>query len=517
MAYDLPTGNWRDTLTSLHALIFQDVQTELDARGWGEDIAGAFYYKANAKYLTMVLQAVGLDPRNYSHVDLGLWDSVTMYKKSDFKAQPPAPAGLVDPITALNFIEAYGRATNTIPGDAAGVRDGIVFAINNGLSVQSAVNYAREYINSHNSGFTMGSLIKIGVGIIFSAAAAPYLTAMANTIGTSVGLTGEAATAVGKIAIATAQNGGNVEKAVKNYGVSYISQGAGNQIGDFVDSESAGKLVSAATGAALKGGDIQGAVGGAALSLGLSNLSTGASNVSFFDDDDAGDVVEINPGEFTPIETIDNPGELPTMETGTDYTFTEDGSTMWTDSDGSIFVVGEDGSVMHEFADGTAYVTDAEGNTYQVDAEGNAIQTLDTPVTEAGGSIWATISNGIDSLGSLMAQGIKLNAAWQKLKGPAPRVASTIRTANGSTITPNKNGTITTRTPDGKVTTGKMPVGTPFVFPDGSTVINNGDGTITVLNADGTTYTQPIAKSQGDSNTGLLVIGAIVGFLVLKG
>jgi hypothetical protein len=167
--------------------------------------------------------------------------------------------------------------------------------------------------------------------------------------------------------------------------------------------------------------------------------------------------------------------------------------------DGAYTVVNDNGT----------YATDAQGNTIQYDTAGNLVANTAAGQTVNAPQITNTDLTGVvATISSLAQSALQLKQIWNSVGSPAPRVASPIRQASGAVSTPNKDGTITTRLPNGSTTVAAMPVGHAYVFPDGSSVINNGNGTFDTITQDGATRTAPLyVPTSAGSSTGLMVLG----------
>lgn len=136
----------------------------------GEDWGGAIGAQVNDKLMKEFAQQFGLSPEQTKGVSLPLWASVSQYN------------GVKDPISALQMVQQYSsnQPENSV-GDAAGVRDGIAYALANGLDVNAARKFSDDYQSSHAAGGNvMKNLIKGGLVVMGGAALAGAGTAAAG-------------------------------------------------------------------------------------------------------------------------------------------------------------------------------------------------------------------------------------------------------------------------------------------------------------------------------------------------
>lgn len=339
----------------------------------------------------------------------------------------------------------------------------------------------------------------------------PQMLQLASSIGAAVGATGSLATAIGQVALSTVANGGNVEKAINNYGINFVSNGIGGNIGDVTDSIAIGNATAVATATALQGGNIDRAILSSLIQSGSN--STPTTGVPKMDDTyatspDSYVDTGFTGNDFTPDAFVDS---------NSSYDFTQDGSSV-VNADGGQYIISDDGS-LHFIADnGVAYTQNPDGTTDVFDNKGGYVGKADDAFDWSGffDSAVAIVSKAVDV-------SLKVVAAYKKFGSKTPKSATPIRGADGSYTVPNKNGTITITNSTGTRTV-QMAAGQPYVFADGSTVINNGDGTITTINpTTGQTVVTPIGK-QGAigaggllGNTSLLVFGGLALGLVFMG
>lgn len=292
---------------------------------------------------------------------------------------------------------------------------------------------------------------------------------------------------IGNVCINTALNGGNVQSAV----VGAVSGGVGGAVGGAVvsatDSTIAGAAAAAATRAAISGGNIESA---ALQSLVRSGVQSGANILTTSSSSMIGDSTS-DPTYSTAVD-----GGDPT------------GMTQTIDYSGGVY---DPSAVIPPDYAGTP--ADYHDPTWSVDGSSEGA-TLPMPgVTSAPPGPSGVIATGADgsSLTSLAMTGLKLLQSWSGAGQPA------IRTANASTR-PNANGTLTNLQTGAVV---QMPKGSPYLLPNGSLVTNNGDGTYTTITSSGGVST---TAYQGTSIHGgiaglspmLLLGGAAVALLLLS-
>lgn len=334
---------------------------------------------------------------------------------------------------------------------------------------------------------------------IASVALAVWGGALAQSIGKAVVGTQLAASypalpgLVGNVALQTAANGGDIAAAVQNAALGMVGAQAGNLVGG----GAIGAATSAATTAALKGGDLSSAVASSLLSYGAKNVdfdsffsgasATGADNMAL-------DVQSFQP-TASQVTAFDYGAAM-----ASDYGPPEPAS--WQQVDWSQVTPQND------------YTTDRA--TWAIDNPmyGGVDYGGDTstPAPAAGSGS----SDAIVTLTNAALALIKVNAAYQASQQPQPRTAVQ---SGGYVKTPNPNGTITVRnTQTGQTQVTKPEVGAPYVLTNGSTIINNGNGTFTTIRPDGTSITTAYAPA-GTSSAGvppaLLYAGLGLGALLL--
>ena len=305
---------------------------------------------------------------------------------------------------------------------------------------------------------------------------------------------------VGNVALQTAASGGDIGAAVQNAALGLV----GAQAGAAVGGGALGAATSAATVAALRGGDIQSAVASSLLQYGAKNVdfdsfTTGAS--AWGNDNFAPDVAAFDPVS-SGLTWVDASGAGISLDTPFGTNLPPDTALL---SDPGVFGPPEPKS--WEMVDwgsvtpGQDQTTDRA--TWAIDAPqyggtdyggGTPKDPVSAVPASSSGDIFASITSAALAL-------IKVNAAYQASQSPQPRTA----VQSGSYVkTPNPNGTLTVRnTQTGATQTTKPEVGAPYVLPNGSTIINNGNGTFTTIRPDGQTTTAAYASTASAGASGI--------------
>lgn len=347
---------------------------------------------------------------------------------------------------------------------------------------------------------------------IASVALAVWGGALAQTIGKAV-VSAQLAAAypalpglVGNVALQTAANGGDIGAAVQNAALGLV----GVQAGAAVGGGAIGAATSAATVAALRGGDIQTAVASSLLQYGAKNVDfdsffSGASAIGA--DNTPLDVTVFDPAP-SGLSWSDVSGTGISMDTP----FGDPGmygppepANSWEQVDWANVT-----PAMDQTTDRSTWAIDAPmygGTDY---GDGIPKDPVSAVPASSSGDIFATITSAALAL-------IKVNAAYQASQSPQPRTA--VQTG-GYVKTPNPNGTLTVRnTQTGATQTTKPEVGAPYVLPNGSTIINNGNGTFTTIRPDGQTTTTAYAATASAGVGGIppvMLYGALgLGALLL--
>jgi hypothetical protein len=331
--------------------------------------------------------------------------------------------------------------------------------------------------------------------------------------------------ALGKISMRTAMNGGDVKKAVVGYLTGVAGSEAGDVVGSGLDSQAIGNICAAGTTAALNKGDIRTAMTQSLLSQSISpaaeaghGLLNPVSDPSSFETvpevtsltkrsaimDDT--TTDNSAGSDAVISDASDPSAP--LNSGTDAS----GNQQEISPDGSITTYNADGSASQIMPDGTMYTIAADGTVTQTSTDGSVVDITGSAGIPSAAGTGGDISGFVASLTNYANQALQLKQAWLKVGSPPARQAVPVRLANGALVTYNRNGTMTTRQPNGSVATTLIPVGHPYTFPDGVTVMNNGDGTYSTINPDGTTSTAKLPAVSGAGGAALAV-GVGLGLL----
>jgi hypothetical protein len=109
---------------------------------------------------------------------------------------------------------------------------------------------------------------------------------------------------------------------------------------------------------------------------------------------------------------------------------------------------------------------------------------------------------------------------YMQQKQPNIKAATqAVRLPGGGVQVVNKNGTVTTTSPNGQTTTTQIPPGQPYRFPDGTIVMNNGNGSYTRQTATGQLSTVQYGGAGSlvsGNNLPLLAGGALLVFLLMR-
>jgi len=184
-------------------------------------------------------------------------------------------------------------------------------------------------------------------------------------------------------------------------------------------------------------------------------------------------------------------------------------------ADGSGYASGDEQptSAVVQMSDATAHFSDARdsgidysGGPASAPVPGNVLP-ANTPYTFA---------QGVKDATAVVISAIAISDAYIKAHRPASVPAGAKVSAAGGTVTAQADGNVAVRTPDGRVTVQRPPVGVPYVMADGGAIVNNGDGTYTYAAATGATVTRPYATPAKAMSGKTLAIGAgVVGALLL--
>lgn len=344
---------------------------------------------------------------------------------------------------------------------------------------------------------------------IVSIVIAPFLPGLGQMIGGAiVGPTVAAAypamtAAIGQTVISTVMSGGDLEGAVKGVALGYVGGQAGGFVGGQVTgvldgyqyAAKIGEIASTLTSTAIKGGNIASGLVNLAIKNGASAGDVAhVSGADPMDDyipfdfqtdgyEDWGDGYYWDPGD----PSIPNSDILYNSNDGTTSTWDDNGVETIHYPDYDLIDNG-DGTMTEYWKDGSISTVDMAGNVLaEMDTNGNVVgvntgEVRPTPgrTIPVGTPGTQQASNGVN-WPTIAATAVAALTAWTRAGQQNPMIGAPQQVGT-STVTPNKNGTITTRYANGQVVVSKMPVGTPYVFPDGITVVNNGDGTISTIN-----------------------------------
>lgn len=385
----------------------------------------------------------------------------------------------------------------------------------------SDADFIRESLVSTLGFFAMVALPMAGVslGAIIGNAVLPASFATAYPA---------VATAIGNVALSTALNGGDVGGAVKNVAIGAASGFAGGQAGGFLatatGSQLVGNLAEVATRTALAGGDVTTAVGlalakeGATMfdttfnatdpaSSGGFDFWTTGGNTGFTGDFDFSGSFDMGPG------FLDHTLPLPDFQ----WNVTTPGQSFddylqnWPDQVAPGFDVLP-----------PSQIDSALFNPFAENATGTPTTAPAQPTTPPppNSTIWqpSQIIQGITAAAMAVISVIK---AYRSLDQPAINTTARIVRPDGSVSAITNNGLVSTRTPDGRVTTTRPPVGVPQTTVDGNVIVNNGDGTYTIVAPDGrsATYrysTGTAGDAGGEISPTMLALLAGGAFLLLK-
>jgi hypothetical protein len=176
------------------------IYNNLAANQNSDVLSGLWDRDASSQAFTKFLQSQNIDPTKYQsnlfnndgswdanqwqNVDMRLLNSVMQYN------------GVNDPIKAMDFIQQYQKHNGVQAGDIAGDRDGIAYALANGLSPEDAAKYSEDYRSSHgHDASVVSQLGKVGLGAlgIFMGGAAAGLWGGGGAAATGAGAATDAA------------------------------------------------------------------------------------------------------------------------------------------------------------------------------------------------------------------------------------------------------------------------------------------------------------------------------------
>lgn len=340
----------------------------------------------------------------------------------------------------------------------------------------------------------------IGEAVLGSASAAAYPAA---------------SQALGSVALQTALTGGDIEAAARSAAASLAGAQFGDVVGSGLDSAAIGKVIAAATTAALRGGDIEKAVIRSLVYIGARAM-----------DDDYG-TGDWDPSlmEYLDLEDLGiDPGTVDTSDILADNSDTWiaediDPTTIYPDEFGNLFLAsGEFAELAPEVFVDSIYV-DAEGN---IRAPDNNIlvpsdDALNMTADQLSAEIGRMMAAGADKVETSQpappSRPAAIPPAASQIKWPSisdatklldaigklsAQLKSTVNAVKTGTYRPPAGGTSTVGTPR------NTPVGVPVKLPDGRVVVNNGNGTQTITSPDGSSVTVPSGYSGASGGAGLL-------------
>lgn len=296
-----------------------------------------------------------------------------------------------------------------------------------------------------------------------------------------------------------ALGGQDIEHAVGRALASYAGGVAGGFTSAQIDSELLARLTAATTTAVLNGDDVARAVSSALLrtsASGIINMATPSADTPAAPTASTGD-----PMFFDDSAPADLSGE-PMFGPGGTYDYLDQSGAF---SDAYSFDFGDFDAGGFDFDAGGSWLD--WGNTSSSAPPLTAI--------DDGGDWW---DDALAKVTQVAMTALQLTKAYQATK-LTPIAAPPAQTVN-------KNGTITTRNPNGTVSVARPVTGQPVVAADGTLVVNNGDGTYTTISTTGVATTQSYGATTSSASSlfagidsRLLVMGALGlgALLLLKG
>jgi len=359
--------------------------------------------------------------------------------------------------------------------------------------VKQPIFYVRSY---NNESMTLESIVRDAlqdfapIAPIVLAATSLIIpgigTAIGQAIGSALGIVDQTIIKyLGNFVLSTATNGGNVEKSAKSMVSSYIGSGIDVNVTGLTDSDLLGNVAGATVQAAMNGGNLQNAA--------LMAVASNPPNLGNIMDD-------------TEYENM-----------GTDYSEYTDEISYTTD-DGGLSEWDSDGNQTITYSD-RVEIYNADRSTYTVYNDGSVIDQYGNYVDASSGAqtpVKIEPQSGMNvTFADILKAAPQIAQVWKSVSNPSPVRATRTTTANGSIVTPNKNGTITTITAQGKTSTTKMPVGVPYYFEDGSYVLVDQAGNVTNVSQTGQVTNSRVPSNVGGGGGGLLAAMGI-GLLLLN-
>jgi hypothetical protein len=156
-----------------------------------------------------------------------------------------------------------------------------------------------------------------------------------------------------------------------------------------------------------------------------------------------------------------------------------------------------------------SYLTNPDGSQTVFDSTGAQVGTIPASAGGAAVNPSTNLTNIVTTISQAAMPVLSLIKAFTNAGSPQPYAGATAIGSNGTRITPNPNGTITTVDNRGVVSINAMPAGHPYVFPNGSTVVNNGNGTLTTIDATGASHVSALTVTATAGSSSLMLYGGI--------
>lgn len=298
------------------------------------------------------------------------------------------------------------------------------------------------------------------------------------------------ATAVGQTAMNTALNGGDVEQAAKDAAINSLGAQYGEAVGMTVanatDLVILGKLASAVTSAAIRGGDIERA---AALTLARNVGDT----LQIFETPAKGDDMKF--GDFSDFANFDAgttgdpyvydmapmPAPMPAFDYSGGY-FGDSQPAIAPLTFESNFDIANSGAYFGNdaFLPG---VTALPAFDYSGGNFGKAEAPLPPEPVETWS--WANARNVINQASQTVLTAVTAVAALNKVANPKINPNAQNVAADGTVTRALDTGIVQTRLPDGRVVNARPPKDVAQSTVSGNVIVNNGDGTYTLISPDG--------------------------------
>lgn len=262
------------------------------------------------------------------------------------------------------------------------------------------------------------------------------------------------ANVVGSVALSTAFNGGDVEKAVKGAALSMVGLEIGSAVGAgasaVTDVALIGKIADAATQSFIVGGDVR-------QSVAVTLIKNGGSIMDFGDFNSATEM----PGFDVP--TFDAPAfNAPAFE------FTASTSPL----DPFAF------SAQPGFDQGLTFTAAPDFSGFNVPEV-----RIEPPRPASVDDRWFT-KDTVNTVSAAALSALQLVKAYRNLDAPAVLTQARAQT-NAGAVSALDTGVIQTRGPDGRIVNTRPPAGVAQSTVSGNVMVNNGDGTYTLIDRAG--------------------------------